>query len=380
MIGRTRTWAALAAITLLAATAGCRFKGKRGAGSGSGSVTMTEFGEVDGTKIQLYTLTGPTGLVAKITNYGTIVTELHVPDRNGKSGDVVLGHDKIADYVDGHPYFGATAGRVANRIANGKFTLGGKEYKLATNNAPNHLHGGKKGFDKHVWKAEIGKGSSLTLTRTSPDGEEGYPGSLTATVVYTLTKENEFKVEMTATTDAPTPVNLAHHTYWNLAGHGSGDIKGHELTLQANRYTPTNATLIPTGKLNPVKGTPFDFTSPKKIGADLAKAGGDPVGYDLNYVVNGTMGTLRPAARVYEPGSGRVMTILTTEPGIQFYSGNFLNGSDVGKGGAKYEQYNGFCLETQHYPDSINKPAWPTVVLKPGETYRHVMVHRFSTK
>lgn len=345
---------------------------------------MERFGEIDGREVQLFTLISGRGMTAKITNYGAILTELHVPDRDGKTADVVLGFDNLDAYAAGHPFFGATAGRVANRTAHGKFTLDGKEYTLATNNGPHHLHGGKKGFDKHVWDAEPGESAtkskpSLKLTRLSPDGEEGYPGALTATVVYTLTDRNELKIEMTAVTDAPTLVNLANHTYWNLAGHDSGSILDHDLTLHADRYTPPDEKLIPTGTIEPVAGTPFDFTKPKRIGQDIAMTGLDPLGYDHNFVVNGEMGELRLVARVCDPTSGRVMELLSTEPGVQFYTGNMLTGSiKNGKGGATYDKHSGLCLETQHYPDSIHQPDWPSVVLRPGETYRHVMLCRFT--
>jgi aldose 1-epimerase len=352
------------------------------AGGGAG-VSVVECGMMDGKAVKLFTLKNAAGMTAKITNYGTILTELWVPDRSGKMADVVLGFDKPEDYFKEHPFFGATAGRVANRIGNAKFTLDGKEYALAANNGPHTLHGGAKGFDKYAWDATSGEGAEgawVSFTRTSPDGEEGFPGTVKATVTYTLTPKNELKVEMTATTDKPTLVNLAHHTYWNLAGHGSGAVLGQELQLHCDRYTPGDATLVPKGTIDPVAGTPFDFTKAKKIGQDLAKTGGDPVGYDTNFVVNGKAGELRPAARAADPASGRVMELLTTEPGVQFYTGNFLNGSVKGKGGAIYAKHSGFCLETQKYPDAIHHPEWPSPILRPGETYRHVMVHRFSTQ
>jgi len=344
------------------------------------------FGEIDGKTVDLYTLTNSSGATARITNYGCIVTELHVPDRDGNLADVVLGFDRLDGYLGKHPYFGAIVGRVANRIAKGRFSLDDKNYTLAVNNGPNHLHGGLRGFDKVLWDAEAhdtADGPALTLTYLSADGEEGYPGNLKTTVVSTLTHANQLKIEMTAETDAPTPVNMANHSYWNLSGHDSGDILGHQLCLNADSYTPTDEWLIPTGAFAPVEGTPFDFRKPKTIGADIARIPGNPEmnnpgGFDTNFVLNGENGGLKLAARVVEPGSGRVMEVFTTEPGVQFYSGNFLDGSVTGKGGAVYEQRNGFCLETQHFPDSINKPGWPTVVLRPGKTYRHVVVYAFS--
>lgn len=352
-------------------------------GSASSGVKVQDAGEKDGKAVKVWTLTGAGGVVAKITNFGTIVTELHAPDRNGKNADIVLGFDSPAGYYGGHPFFGATAGRVANRIANATFDLDGKTYTLAKNNGPHMLHGGAKGFDKYVWDGEAGDGPDgpwVRFTRTSPDGEEGFPGTVKATVTYTVTPKNELKVEMTATTDKPTLVNLAHHSYWNLGGHASGDIKGHELQLFCDKYTPGDKTLVPDGTIKPVDGTPFDFRKAKPIGRDLEKAGGDPVGYDGNFVVNNASGELVPVAKVTEPKSGRVMEIFATEPGVQFYTGNFLDGSVKGKGGAVYKQYNGFCLETQKYPDAVHHPEWPSPVLRPGTTYRHLMVHRFSAK
>ena len=368
---------ALAALAFAVGLSGCSSTGSPPV---SGKIQKSEFGKVEGNTVYHFTLTNAGGMVARITNYGAILTELWVPDRKGQKADVVLGFDNLYGYLAGHPYFGATAGRCANRIARGKFALDGKTYQLATNNGPNHLHGGVKGFDKHVWDAETRETpttASVVLTRTSPDGEEGYPGTLKATVTYTLTDANELKVEMTAVTDKPTIVNLAHHSYWNLAGHASGDILGHALQLNADQFTPTDETLIPNGGTPPVEGTPFDFRRGMAIGADIDVV---PGGYDVNFILNGKMGELRWAARLRDPKSGREMEILTTEPGVQFYSGNFLDGTVKGKGGAVYRKHQGLCLETQHYPDSINHPAWPSVVLRPGETYRHLMIHRFSAK
>ncbi len=347
-------------------------------------VEKRPFGKTpDGTAVDLYVLTNANGVTAKIMTYGAILTELHVPDSAGKFGDVVLGFDNLEGYVKGHPFFGATVGRVANRIAKGKFTLDGKEYKLATNNGPNALHGGVKGFDKVVWKAEIGEGKpgdrSIHFSYVSKDGEEGYPGTLKAEVVYTLTDKNELGLVYKATTDKPTPVNLTNHSYFNLAGQGSGDILGHMLEINADKFTPTDDTLIPTGEIKDVKGTPFDFTKPTPIGKHLKEIKADPVGYDLNYVLNTKNKELKMAARVTDPKSGRVMEVFTTEPGIQFYTGNFLDGTNKGKGGAVYKQYAAFCLETQHFPDSVNQPKFPSVILKPGETYQTTTVYMFST-
>jgi aldose 1-epimerase len=337
----------------------------------------------DGKDVDLYVLTNASGMTAKVMTYGAILTELDVPDRDGKMADVVLGFDDLKGYLGGHPFFGATVGRVANRIARGKFTLDGKEYTLAKNNGPNALHGGMKGFDKKVWQAEqvpADNGVAVKFTCTSPDGEEGYPGTLTASVTYTLTNANELRLDYTATTDKATPVNLSNHSYFNLAGQSSGDILGHELTLEAEKYTPVDDTLIPTGKIESVKGTPLDFTTPHKIGERIKELRGDPVGYDHNFVLNGGGKKLALGARVVEPRSGRVMEMLTTEPGVQFYTGNFLDGSNKGKGGAVYNKHAGFCLEAQHFPDSVNHANFPSVILRPGQTYKQTTVYKFSTK
>ena len=346
------------------------------------AITVAPFGNVDDTPVQLYTLTNKNGLVAKITNYGAIVTELHVPDRNGTLADIVLGFESLDAYVKGHPYFGAIVGRVANRIRNAEFTLAGKRYTLEANDKPHHLHGGRKGWDKVVWSAmpiDTAEGSALELTYVSKDGEEGYPGTVTAKTIYTLTNDNELKVDMEATTDKTTLVNMAHHSYWNLGGHDSGTILDHELTLYADHYTP-GTPMVPDGRIHPVKGTPFDFTSAKAIGKELKRAGGSPIGYDQNFVVNGVPNQLRRVARLKDAKSGRVMTLSADQPGVQFYTGNFLNGSARGKG-ATYVQYAALCLETQKYPNAINVPDWQDqVILRPGQLYRHVMVHRFSAE
>jgi aldose 1-epimerase len=347
-------------------------------------IVQSDYGTVDGKPVSLYTLTNAKGLVLKVTNYGVIVTELHVPDKNGKLGDVVAGFENLDGYLKMTPYFGTTVGRIANRIKDGQFQLEGKTYKLAVNNPPNHLHGGKKGWDKVVWEAqpnETANGPAVQFTYVSKDGEEGYPGTVTAKVTYTLTNQNEFKVDMEATTDKTTIINLAHHTYWNLGGYDSGSIEDHELKLYADKYTPGDP-VVPTGVVKSVKGTPFDFTTAKPIGKDLKAVvvKGNPIGYDHNFVVNGDPHAMRPVAWVKDPKSGRVMTLEADQPGVQFYAGIFLDGTLKGKG-AVYKQYGAFCLETQKFPNSINVPAWKNeVILKPGQTYKHAMVHKFSTE
>lgn len=351
------------------------------------SITSKPFGQTpDGKQVDIFTLTNKNGLVAQITNFGGIVTSLSVPDRDGKMADVVLGFDDLDGYVNEHPYFGALIGRIGNRVAKGKFTLEGKEYTLAINNGPNHLHGGLKGYDKVVWKAqpiETADGPSLRLMYVSPDGEEGYPGTLTCGVTYTLTNDNTLKIEYDAVTDKATPINLTQHSYFNLAGHNSGDILSHEAMINADNFTPTDETLIPTGEIWAVEGTPMDFRTFAEIGARIdssyeqIKFGG---GYDHNWVLNNKDGKLALAASFYEKTSGRLMEVLTTEPGVQFYVGNFLDGSNVGKGGAVYNYRNGFCAEAQHFPDSPNQPGFPTTILQPGQTYKQTTAYRFSIK
>jgi aldose 1-epimerase len=348
------------------------------------NIEKRDFGKTaDGNPVELYVLTNASGMKAKVMTYGAILTELAVPDKEGKLGDVVLGFDDLKGYLAGHPFFGATVGRVANRIAKGKFTLDGKEYKLAINNRPNALHGGLKGFDKVVWKAEPVKTPevmAVKFTYLSPDSEEGYPGNLSVAVTYTLTDKNELKIDYAATTDKATPVNLSNHSYFNLAGPASGTILDHELMLAADRYTPVDATLIPTGDIKPVKGTPLDFTTPTPIGARIDQLKGDPIGYDHNFVLNSGGKSLALAARVRAPRTGRVMEMFTTEPGVQFYTGNFLDGKTKGKGGVAYRKHQGFCLEAQHFPDSVNRADFPSVILKPGNTYAQTTVYRFSVK
>jgi aldose 1-epimerase len=346
------------------------------------AMTSVPFGKLGDTPVQLYTLTNRHGLVAKITNYGATVTELHVPDRTGALADVVLGFDDLNGYRAGTAYFGAIVGRVANRIMNARFELEGQRFVLAANDKPHHLHGGRTGWDKVVWTArpaDSADGPALELTYVSKDGEEGYPGTVSAKTVYTLTDDNELKVEMQATTDKTTLVNMAHHSYWNLAGQNSGTILDHQLTLNADQYTP-GTPMVPDGRVVPVKGTPFDFTSPKLIGTELKQVGGRPIGYDHNFVVNGLPNQLRPVARLKDPKSGRVMTLSADQPGVQFYTGNFLDGSAKGKG-TSYGQYAALCLETQKFPNAINVPAWrDQVTLRPGQTYHHVMIHKFSVE
>ncbi len=348
-------------------------------------VEKKDYGKTpDGVAVEEYTLTNAHGMKAKVITYGAILTELDVPDKDGKFADVVLGFDDLKGYLTKHPYFGATVGRVANRVAKGKFSLDGKDYTLATNNGPNALHGGEKGFDKRVWKAEpveLKKGAAVKFTYKSADGEEGYSGNLTATVTYTLTDKNELRLDYTGTTDKATPVNLTNHSYFNLSGPASGDILGHEMTIVAQKFTPTDDTLIPTGELKAVKGTPFDFTTPTPIGKHLDELKGNPGGYDLNYVLSDVDDKgASLAARVRDPKSGRVMEVYTTEPGIQFYTGNFLDGTNKGKGGTVYKKHQGFCLEAQHFPDSVNHKDFPSTILQPGKTYKQLTVYQFSAK
>ena len=348
-------------------------------------IKRSVFGKMpDGQEVHLYTLTNANGMQVAITNFGGRIVSILAPDRNGKMADVVLGFDDLPDYMKYNTYFGALVGRYANRIGGAKFTLDGKVYHLPVNNGPNSLHGGIKGFDKRVWTAtEIpGDEPGLELTYLSKDGEEGYPGNLHAKVVYTLTKGNGIKIDYSATTDKDTVINLTNHSYFNLAGEGNGNVLKQVLWINSDEITPVDANQIPTGKIMKVDGTPFDFRKPTPIGEHInadnpqLKIG---KGYDINYILDRKGPGLELAARAYDPESGRELEVYTTEPGIQFYSGNFLDGSTPGKGGAKYGPRSAFCLETQHYPDSPNLPSFPTTELKPGETFHQVTVFKFTT-
>ncbi|CAA9546887.1 MAG: Aldose 1-epimerase [uncultured Thermomicrobiales bacterium] len=379
--------AASAGITGLAAQEATPMAG--GTPTQGEGISSEPFGTVDGEAVERYSLTNANGMTVKILTYGGIVQSIEVPDRDGAMANVALGFADLESYVEGNPYFGCITGRYANRIAEGRFTLEGEEYQLAINNEPNHLHGGEKGFDKYVWDAAEGTaddGASLALSRVSPDGEENYPGTLSVEVTYTLTDADELRIEYRATTDAATIVNLTNHSYFNLAGEGSGTIYDHELQLTAANYTPTDETAIPTGEIAPVAGTAFDFTRPTAIGERI-RAGEEQIvlgrGYDHNFVLDREDpedGELITAATVTDPNSGRTMEVLTTEPGIQFYSGNFLDGTIVGTSGTPYRQGDGFALETQHFPDSPNRPEFPSTELQPGDEYRSTTIYRFSAQ
>ncbi len=368
----------IASLSLLLLATSCT---KKEAMQQPGTIVKTEFGTMpDSTKVNLYTLVNHSGITMKVTNYGGIITSLMVPDKNGKTADIVLGFDSLSSYIAKTPYFGALIGRYGNRIAKGKFTLDGTEYDLAKNDGPNHLHGGVKGYDKVVWDAEefkTDRAVGIKFHRLSKDGEEGDPGNLDVTVTYTLNDNNTLVFDYTATTDKATPVNLTQHSYFNLAG--GGDIKSHELMISASKYNVVDSTLIPTGELREVKGTPFDFTASKPIGKDLDATGGKPIGYDHNFILD-TKGIQDMAVKVVEPNSGRTVEVYTDQPAVQFYSGNFLDGTLNGKSGAVYQQYSGFCLETQHFPDSPNQPAFPSTILKPGEKYHTTTIYKFSAK
>jgi aldose 1-epimerase len=342
-----------------------------------------EFGKLaNGEVVKLYTLSNSKGMMAKVMTYGAILTELHVPDRQGQVRNVVLGFDRLDRYLQGHPGFGSTIGRFANRIANARFTIDGQEYKLLANNGPNHIHGGAKGFDKVLWEAKELPGSdraaAVQFSYLSKDGEEGYPGNLSVTVTYTLTEDNELRIDYRATTDKPTVVNLTNHSYFNLAG--SGDVLGHVLWLAADHYTPADDALIPTGEIAGLKGGPLDFTTPTAIGAHIGQLKPRPGGYDHNFALNNGGKSLALAARVYEPKTGRVLEVSTTEPGVQLYTANGLNGKIIGTGGVAYPLHGGFCLETQHYPDSPNKPNFPSPILRPGQTFTSATVFKFGAR
>ena len=375
---------AISAGLSLASLLGCASVNSSSTPEAAGRLSRQSFGQVDGRAVDLFTLRNRSGTEVKISNYGGIVTSFKVPDRNGKMGDVVLGYDNLNDYIKNSPYFGALIGRYGNRIAKGKFTLDGKEYTLATNNGPNALHGGIKGFDKVVWEPKIRttpEGAALELHYVSKDGEEGYPGTLNVTAVYTLMEDNGLRLEYTATTDKDTVVNLTQHSYFNLAG--KGDVLKHEVRIDADKFTPVDSTLIPTGELRPAQGTPFDFRKPTAIGGRIKESDEQLKfgnGYDHNWILNHRMGHLGVIASVYEPTSGRLLEVLSTEPGLQFYTGNFLDGTITGKGGWVYQFRNAFCMEPQHFPDSPNHPDFPTTVLKPGQVYHNTIIYRLSVR
>ncbi len=380
-----------AAVMTCSTDAKAEKKNTKGDKAFKSTIIKSVFGsDKSGREATLYSLFNKNGAVMKVTDYGCIIVALKMPDRDGKLGDVVLGYDKLDDYVKATPYFGAVVGRYGNRIANGRFKLEGKTYKLATNNDPGGipcaLHGGEVGYDKVIWDAEgivADDRVGIKFHRVSPDGEEGYPGNLDITMWYWLTDANELRIEYSATTDKATPLNLTHHSYFNLEGHDAGTILNHRLMIAADHITPVDKGLIPTGKLMPVKQTPFDFRKMTAIGKRVNEENEQikfGLGYDHNFVLSRWDGKLRLAASVEAPKSGRTMQVLTTEPAIQFYCGNFLDGSNIGKGNHVYEHRTGFCLETQHYPDSPNQPDFPSTILKPGETYSHVTVYRFGVK
>jgi aldose 1-epimerase len=378
---------------LLLATAGLAAASLAGCASQSmststkASITSAPFGKTaDGTAVEIYTLRNARGAQARIMTYGGIVQSLSLPDKNGQYADIVLGYDNLQGYIDKTPYFGALIGRYGNRIGGAQFTLDGATYTLAANDGPNTLHGGLRGFDKVVWQAQPllgGEGPKLVLSYLSKDGEEGFPGNLAVTATYTLTDNNELKLEFTATTDKATVLNLTHHSYFNLAGEGNGDILGHILYINADQTTPVDSKLITTGEFKSVDGTPFDFRTPTAIGARINDP--DPIlqygpGYDHNWVVNKPRGQFGLMARVTEPVSGRVMEVWSDEPGLQFYAGNFLDGTIKGKGGVAYPRRSAFCMEPQHYPDSPNKSNFPSVVLRPGQTYHNTIEYKFSAQ
>ena len=383
MLSHAASWAIVSfAVTIFGHTI-MSTHASQGSGGSKPGVTRSAFGRTaDGTPVDLYVLINTNGVEVRVITFGGIITSVRVPDRNGRFADVVHGFDALDSYVAAHPYFGAIVGRYGNRIGTAQFSLNGQAYKLAANDGPNHLHGGLKGFDKFVWKAELlPKGVGIALSRTSPDREEGYPGTLETRVTYTLTDANAIEIEFRATSDKPTPVNLTNHSYFNLAGHDAGTVLDHELAVHADRYTPVDSSLIPTGLLAPVDGTPLDFRTATRIGARIDQPHEQLEfgrGYDHNWVLNRTGGGLQPAARLVDPKSGRTLDVTTTEPGIQIYTGNFLDGTLKGKGGAVYKHRSAVCLETQHYPDSPNKPAFPSTIVRPGEPYMSKTVFTFG--
>ena len=354
-------------------------------GAAGASVKRAPFGQLpDGTAVEIFTLTNASGVEVRTIPYGAIIVSIKVPDRTGRLDDVVLGFDALDGYAKGHPFFGSIVGRYGNRIAKGRFVLDGQTYQLATNNGPNHLHGGVKGFDKQLCQGEPfdrDGNAGVVFRLVSPDGDEGYPGTVNVRVTYTLTPANELTVEYQGITDRPTPINLTQHSYFNLAGEGRSDILGHRLTIDADRFTPVDKALIPTGELAPVEGTPFDFRRPTAIGARIADDNEqlrNGNGYDHNWVLNRGDSGLAHAARLEDPTTGRTLDISTTEPGVQFYTGNFLNGTITGKSGHVYQQRFGLCLETQHFPDSPNKPNFPSTILRPGASYQSKTVFAFG--
>ncbi|WP_343702812.1 aldose epimerase family protein [Chitinophaga sp.] len=383
MFKKTASLMTIVTCSLLAGSA-CNSAGPKksvaedSAAATAAAIEVQPYGEVDGQPVSQYTLANGKGMIVKVINYGGIITDIITPDKEGKAGNVVLSYDSLAGYRQkGNPYFGTLVGRYANRIAKAKFKIDSAEYKLAANNNGNSLHGGLKGFDKAIWKATPLPGdSSLLLEYTSPDGEEGYPGTLQAQVIYTLTANNGLKIEYVATADKPTPVNLTNHTYFNLSAGKDSTILNHVLQLDAPSYTPVDGQLIPTGKIELVKGTPMDFTTAKRIGDDIGKVKG---GYDHNWVFEKE--GLQTVGSLYDPGSGRFMTLATSEPGVQFYTGNFLDGSlKYTRNGAYYGKNAGLCLETQHFPDSPNQPSFPNTILKPGARYTQTTIYQFSVK
>jgi aldose 1-epimerase len=350
------------------------------------TIERTVFGSIDGHPVHRYRLANETGLTASFIDYGATLTELHLPDRQGRLADIVLGFDRLEDYRSSDAYMGAICGRYGNRIKAGRFSLDGRPYQLSLNEGRNHAHGGRKGFDKQIWKSQAGAdGRTLIFTHRSPDGDEGYPGTLDLRVVVELSDANELKIDMSATTDKPTIVNLVHHSYFNLGGHDSGDVLRQELKIRAEGYTPVDGALIPTGEILPVKGTAFDFTEFKAIGRDIDRVpypfghAANASGYDHNLVLAGLSGVLRPVLQARDPLTGRAFDLATTEPGLQFYTGAGLNDAVPGKAGARYGRFGGFALETQKYPNSPNVPTFPQPRLDPGQTYRHRMVFRFYT-
>lgn len=372
-------------VALALALASCSSEGEGRRAGRSATMTRAPFGTLpDGSAVELFTLRNANGIELQAMTYGGIIASIRTPDRDGRFAEITLGYESLDRYVERSPFFGAIVGRYANRIAGGRFTIDGTEYVLATNNGPNHLHGGRRGFDKANWQAEPFERDDavgVVFRHVSPDGDEGYPGRLTVSATYTLDNDDALTVAFEATTDAPTHVNLSQHAYFNLVGDASRDVLEHELMIRADHITAVDATLIPTGELMPVDGTPFDFRQPTAIGARIDADHPqirNGLGYDHNFVLRRSGDGLEEVIRVREPSSGRTLTVATTEPGVQFYTGNFLDGSIVGRGGVAYERRFGFCLETQHFPDSPNEPAFPSTLLRPGETYRSTSVWRFG--